>query len=770
MNRKIFIFIVFILAFSGLKAQPLTTVGNWESFMSYNFVKSLTASDNTIFAAAEQSLFSYNLDEYSIGIHNKITGLSDMGISVIAFNKPYNTLVIAYTNGNIDLMKTGGRIVNRPAIKQNNSITGDKSVKHIFCDSNMVYLSTDFGLVSFNMAIEEFGFTTFTPNVRVNSSSRFGNKLFMSTTNGIYSASLNQNLLDFNNWSRAALDDGILAVDYNSQSMVSMGGKLYADVEDTIMQFDGNIWSHILTTYAEDNSTLPFCYSGYGNLRMQVNPFNSIMSIATGQNFSFLFSDGRLTRLYYNPQNVGNVNDALLDRSTVMWTANVFGLHQLLNTGAVEKLSIEGPYSNKISDMKVSNDGSLWCAGSSRSLLGPQYDRVGAYRLANRNWTNFNENLYSELIGVYDINSLAIHPKSRAAYFGSLMSGIVKITTSDSIEIIDATYPGTALVYATGNFGITRVAGLAFDKDENLWIANNLTLEPIVVWKKDGTWSKFPFFYSEFSYLDIDRFGNKWVMRRDGQITVFDSGNDIDDRTDDRFITLNSSNSNLGGNVTSICSDREGNMWVGTVNGVTIYNCNVFNNNCPGLRPIINPDNFNGRLLEAESVRSIAADGANRKWMGTDNGVFLFDSDNYEQLAFFNEENSPLFSNKVSKITVDGKYGMVYIASDKGLQGFRAEATDGASFMNRQNVLVFPNPVRPELDGPVSIRNLAEDSNVKITDLSGNLVFEQRAFGGQAVWNLQNYLGQPAAPGVYLVFVVNNDGTQNLVTKFVVVR
>lgn len=752
-------------------AQPSVGIGNWESFISYNNSRAVAASDNVIFAANELSISSYNLDDYTLSIYNKITGLSDMGISTIAFNKAYNTLIVAYSNGNLDLMKTGGRVLNKPAIRQNTIITGDKSVKHIFCDSNMVYLSTDFGLVNFDMELEEFGFTTFTPNVKVKASARRGDTLFISTDKGIYSAALSLNLLDFNSWTRSGISNGILNNTYESRSMILMAGKLYADVNDTIMVYNNGGWSHISTFYTENNSTLPFCYSGYENLKMQINPFNTLISISTGSNFSFLLSfDDKLSKQYFDPQQYGNINDALLDRSTTLWTANDRGLHRLLNTGTVELVSFAGPYSNRISDMAVSNFGSLWCAGATRSLLGPQFDRTGTYRFSNRNWKSFNEQNNPELNGIYDINSVAVHPKNKSAYFGSLMSGIIRITADDSIQITDALSPGTTLTYATGNAGVTRVAGLAFDEDENLWIANNLTLNPILLWKKDGSWKSFPFSYSEFSYMDIDRFGNLWLMRRDGQVTVYDPGDDIDIASDDRHITLNNSNSNLGGNVTSICADREGIMWVGTTNGVTIYSCNVLEANCPGLRPIVNPDNFNGRLLEAEVVRTIAADGANRKWIGTDNGLFHLDAENYEQLAFYNEENSPLFSNKVTKIAVDGTYGMVYIASEKGLQGLRAEATNAVNFMNSSNVLVFPNPVRPDYDAEVAIKNLAEDANVKITDISGNLVFEQRAFGGQAVWNLQNYLGQKAAPGVYLVFVVSEDGTQKLVTKFAVVR
>jgi ligand-binding sensor domain-containing protein len=768
-RNNIFLFLM-LLTFKVL-AQPSVNIGSWESFISYNNAQAVTATENTIFAANELSISSYNLDDYTLRIYNKITGLSDMGISTISFNKPYKTLIVAYRNGNIDLMKSGGRVVNKPAIKQNTIITGDKSVKHIFCDSNMVYFSTDFGLVNFDMELEEFGFTTFTPNVKVNASARIGNSLFMSTVNGIYAAPLTVNLLDFNNWSRSGTNNGILNDVYESGSMALMSGKLYADVNDTVMVYNGNSWSHITTFYFNDNITLPYCYSGYANLKMQLNPFNTFISISTGSNFVFLLDlNGKLIKQYYDPQQNGIVYDALLDRNTTLWTASDGGLKRLLPNGSVELVSFPGPFTNRISDMAVSSFGSLWCAGATRSLLGPQFDRTGAYRYSNRNWENFNERNYQEFIGIYDINSVAVHPKNKSAYFGSLMSGIVRITADDSIQITDALTAGTTLSYATGNAGVTRVAGLVFDEDENLWIANNLTLDPIVLWKKDGTWNSFPFSYSEFSYMDIDRFGNLWLMRRDGQVTVYDPGSDIDDASDDRHITLNNSNSNLGGNVTSICADREGIMWVGTTNGVTIYSCNVLESNCPGLRPIINPDNFNGRLLEAEVVRTIAADGGNRKWIGTDNGIFHLDAENYEQLAFYNEENSPLFSNKVTKIAVDGSYGMIYIATEKGLQGLRAEATNAVNFMNRSNVLVFPNPVRPDYDAELAIKNLAEDANVKITDISGNLVFEQRAFGGQAVWNLHNYLGQKAAPGVYLVFVVNDDGTQKLVTKFAVVR
>ena len=750
--------------------QPLSAVYQWESFISYNNATALAYNHPFLYTANELSVSVAQVDDNSIQILNKITGLSDMGVSTIAYNKSYKTLIIAYTNGNLDFVKDNGLVINRPAIMENTNITGDKSIKHIYCDSNFVYFSTDFGIVTYDMDLNEFERSAFTPNVNVRSSCIFHNKIYISTSRGIYYIDIQDNILDFNRWSRMDITDGLPVSIYHSSAISTLGVDLYADVNDTIMKFDGVSWNHIQTIYSNTGDTLPYCYTFYPIKKFQTSVNNDLLCISGGFNFGYLLdSRGFLNVLYFDPQTFGNVNDVILDVYYNPWTAHTVGLHKNIPSGPV-KIALSGPAQNKISDMLVSPQGTLWCTGAIRSLVGPIFDRVGGYKYKNRIWTNYNEKTFSQLSTVYDINSIAIHPKNETAYIGSLMSGLLVISPTDSIQIIDKNTAGSLLEFASGNNGVTRVSGVAFDEDQNLWMTNNITLKPIVVLKKDGSWASFSYNYAEFSYLTVDRYGNKWILRRDGQITVYDSGDDIDLTSDDRFLVLNTSNSQLGGNAISLTKDREGAIWIGTTNGVTIFNCNVMDGNCPGNRPVVNPDNFNGRLMEAEIIRSMSVDGANRKWIGTDNGVFLIDPDTYEQIHFFNEENSPLFSNKVYRVAVDGMSGMVYIATEKGLQGYRAEATKGVLAMSQDQVVVFPNPVMPDYEGPISIKNLVEDANVKITDLSGNLVFEQKSFGGQAVWDGRNYLGQEAKAGVYLVFVVNEDGTQTLVTKFVLIR
>jgi hypothetical protein len=168
-------------------------------------------------------------------------------------------------------------------------------------------------------------------------------------------------------------------------------------------------------------------------------------------------------------------------------------------------------------------------------------------------------------------------------------------------------------------------------------------------------------------------------------------------------------------------------------------------------------------LFKGQNVNSIAVDGADRKWVATKNGVFLIGSDGEKIIYRFTEDNSPLLSSDVKKITIDGKTGEVYFATLKGVCSFRSTATEGGE--TNEDVLVFPNPVPPGFTGTIAIRGLVNNAIVKITELDGRLVYQTRALGGQVVWDGKNYRGQKISSGVYLV-LVNDDGRkEHIATK-----
>ena len=175
-----------------------------------------------------------------------------------------------------------------------------------------------------------------------------------------------------------------------------------------------------------------------------------------------------------------------------------------------------------------------------------------------------------------------------------------------------------------------------------------------------------------------------------------------------------------------------------------------------GRRPAVRADDgFGGFLLETEEIRAIKTDGGNRKWIGTTGGVFLLSPDGSEQLAFFDEENSPLLDNLVRSIAINPTDGTVYFGTEFGIISYKADASTARQFFPEE-LTIFPNPVEPGYDGPVAIDGLQRDARVKITDVSGKLVFESTATGGRFLWDGADYNGRRVTSGVYLVFASSN--------------
>ena len=143
-------------------------------------------------------------------------------------------------------------------------------------------------------------------------------------------------------------------------------------------------------------------------------------------------------------------------------------------------------------------------------------------------------------------------------------------------------------------------------------------------------------------------------------------------------------------------------------------------------------------------------------------------ADGTEQILNFNEDNSPLLSNFILAITIDQKTGDVYFGTNKGIISYRSDAIEGEGGCS--DVLVYPNPVRENYDGPIAIKGLVPNGNVKITDVSGNLVYETTANGTQAIWYGKNFEGRKAQTGVYLVFSSDSDGSNTCVTKLLFIN
>ncbi|NNE29249.1 MAG: regulator, partial [Saprospiraceae bacterium] len=253
-----------------------------------------------------------------------------------------------------------------------------------------------------------------------------------------------------------------------------------------------------------------------------------------------------------------------------------------------------------------------------------------------------------------------------------------------------------------------------------------------------------------------------WFTVDKNGLLVYDDNGTLNTPNDDNVRLIKTTNSQLPENrVRCIEVDLDGEVWVGTELGVVSFNCgtSAFEPQlCQGFKQIVEVDGFRANLLETEDVRAIAVDGANRKWFGTTNGVFLMSPNGKEQLAFFNSDNSPLPDNFINDIKIHPESGEVFIATGSGLVSYKGEAVQGVPFHVEENAYAFPNPVRPDYFGPIAIKGLTRDADIKITDVTGQLVFQTRALGGQAVWDGNDYTGRRASSGVYYVFATSDDG------------
>jgi len=232
-------------------------------------------------------------------------------------------------------------------------------------------------------------------------------------------------------------------------------------------------------------------------------------------------------------------------------------------------------------------------------------------------------------------------------------------------------------------------------------------------------------------------------------------------------------NGDLPGNkVFSLAQDLDGELWIGTDEGIGIIYSpeNVFNGgNYDAVRPLVEVDGYVQYLLETETVTAITVDGDNKKWIGTERaGVFLLSSDGTEEIHHFSAENSQLYSNSIIDIEINGKTGEVFFGTDLGIISYKSTATDGGPV--NSDVIAYPNPEREGYEGTIAIKGLVHNASVRITDVSGTLIYATTAEGGQAIWNGRSLNGDRAHTGVYLVFATNDDGKESIVTKILVIK
>lgn len=754
-------------------SQSNLAIGQWQTHLPYNSGNHVTESEQFVYYATEHGILKVHKTDFSFEKLSRTEGLSGTNINAIFFHQPSKQLVIAYIDGVIDLLgETGVQTI--VDILNYNNVPIDKTINRISAlDDQHVFISGHYGLSQLNVVNLTFKFTLFTPNIKVYDCAVLGNYNYMATEKGLYSFENNGSgiIQAFSSWTpigaMAGLPENSLIL-----RVAALEAEIYACTSKSIYQASpGGVFELF---YADPAFDIKYIRAGNKHLLAGLECKNSC-----ADQLAFFDATGAYT---FAKDGCADQNlDALESADGKIWIADARWSFRFSNAASesCNEIWVNGPLSNRAWEIAALDDAVYVAVGGVDATFTPNYNGQGIARYADGNWSMINSGTEPDLqnFSVSDILRVIESPDKTKIYYASSGKGLIEYNrTTDSYKVYNKS--NSPLKGTVGDTGNIRLSGLAFDKKGNLWITNYLAPVGLLSLDKDGNWKEyvFPNNSNLFTEVKVDQNGYKWIISRlNGGVMVFDEG-DPANSGDDRRIQLTNSNTEMTSNdVRTVEVDLDGDVWVATAEGPVVFECgsSIFSGSCKGSRRKVDQVGIIYFLLASEVITSIAVDGANRKWFGTsNNGIYVQNSTGEFEIHHFDTDNSPLLDNAIQDIAIDPKTGEAWIASNGGLQVYRSDATQ-AKDQFTGTPLVFPNPVPHDYEGPIAIRGLARDARFKITDLSGRLVYEDFANGGQAIWNGRDYLGRKVATGVYLVFANTTqdfETSNGLVTKIVVGR
>lgn len=764
LSNRIILLYLLLESISGFTQNM--AIGEWRIAVPYSNAKALANGKEMVYCVANTFFFGYHKQQNYSVVYDRVWGLNDVEVKTVAYNPSSDIILVAYQNTNIDLIK-GNQIINIADIRRS-SITGRKTIHSVRFDGRYAYLSCGFGIVVLDIEREEIRATYYIGNngglTEVYATAILGNELYAATDIGIQKVDLNvSNPANYQFWQRL--------LPLRCTDVEVFNNEVYAICDDTLFRWSQGIWTYIFsdTAYAfsqlsYSHHRLVFCDSSQrvGNTDSRVFAFDgyTISSvIPAGSGYSFIL-------------------DAFFENDSVLYIADLYGGLFRVIAGDRENIIPNGPGAQNVTRIAIDRDLVLFTNGTTRMFDPPVLSQATSGWWYNLN--QYNTPIFEQFPSFMPVT---FSPSGDKIYVGSYNRGIVVLqrngTLLDTFTIFNSTMEETI-----GDAARCKVGGIVFDANGNMWVTNTGANRFLSVRKADGSWRSFKpvNIPSAAAVTDIiiDDYGQKWMIATESiadGIVVFSEGNDVDNTTDDlaRVLRKGTGQGNLpSNNVLCIAKDRDGEIWVGTDAGVAVFYCPgsvLTSNGCEAQEILVTAaDGFVGTLLGSERVQAIAVDGANRKWIGTTNGLWLFSPDGTQQIHYFSTDNAPLLSNNITALAIDPQTGIVYVGTDRGLMMYRSDATQAEEDPQKEGVLAFPNPVRPDYFGPIAIKGLAEDADVKITDTAGALAFQTKALGGQAIWNGKDGNGNYVKSGVYLVFTSDAEGKTKLVTKVLVMR
>jgi len=722
-------------------AQPEIPLGTWRVHISYNSINSIDLSDQKVFGATRSGIMVIDRSDKSIETITRLNGLSGKGITSLKIDMQRDQLLVVYEDGKIDVIKDN--VVTSSDPTRNSVFTGSKKINHISIHNNLAYLSADFGVILFDLVRNEVKETWRDIGVngetlKIFESTFKGDSIFLATDRGVLAGDLNTNLLDYTFWKKfdtGEFSDSVISV-------AAFNDQVYAAISGTgVFQYESGIWTK--ENILQDVSLKSLDASPTA---LYISGDNALWKLSDTNAFSKI--DGELV---HEPTMAVEENGQL-------WIADDENGIVSNPGGTFVSYLPNGPSNSNAFRLSFSN--------KTMYLLGGGYSAAYTPLGSNGEIDKFSLGSWSQEISpLLDLTDIVVNSNTGLTYVSSFGYGIEERNDAGSIKTYDEN--NSPLININSPFRFVTISSME-RANEGLWVANYGAPQSLHFLSDQNSWDSYSFPAAASRYplqLAVDFSSNVWVILnpvRGGGVQVFNK-----EQNADRYLSEMDGSGGLPSQaVRSIAVDREGLVWLGTDEGVCyFFNTNeVFSSGVDAIKPIFE----NRFLLRDDRVTAIEVDGGDRKWIGTERGVWLFSSNGEKLFYNFTAENSPLLSNVIKDIEINDETGEVFFATDQGLISFRADATE--STYQFKALKIFPNPVTPNFLGTVGISGLATDAIVKITDISGKLVWETRAYGGTASWNVNDYNGRRAKTGIYLVFSSSADGAETVVGKIAVIE
>jgi len=751
MKKHVFFILFFIIGPNLFFAQK----GKWIDMYSYAKTNQIIVSGDRVFGISENAFFTHDLTTEEIEKYSSIQGLSGKEIAQTYYDNLLKKFFIIYQNGLIQVIDEQKNITNIPDLYLNTFIPQNKKkCNAIAADQSTLFLAMDYGISEFDLNKNEFKDTYFIGNggnqISVKDIALKDHFIYAASQEGLKKADRSDLLINFNNW---------LNIDAGYWKSLEIYGNFLLGIKDKKLYkiANDNSLSYIFQNNAEPvglhaNKLLVYITPNKLFLFNQ-NLINfQTISMPGGINTRFTDAIDHSNKIYAGTQNQG----------ILIFDTNASGYTKLLPDGP----AYNDPFGLDARDQQV------WV------VYGKHSPSFNPYPLLKRDVSHFDGeqwiNIPYQMIQARSLCYVKINPSNpKEVYISSGHDGLIKIENDQNVIHYDET--NSTLDYFVSNSDKNiRVFGMNYDEENNLYVTQTGTDQPIKILKSDGTWSELHFtpgFFNPNQHTN----GIRALKIANSHLwagTVYKGVLAYNLETGQYLGLKNGISPSSYPNIQSLVLDYGSRLWVGNHRMLRYLSNpdNVFQNPSLEFKPV--KIEFEGSvqlLLEGESITKILVDGLNNKWIGTSgSGIYYVSEDAKKIISHFKSENSPLPSNEIYDIALDPSNGNVYFATAKGLLGYKSKAFPPEADLN--DVYAFPNPVIMSKHQGVTIKGLIKGVYVKIIDVEGNLVYEEKSKGGSIYWDLSAFGKYKVASGVYLALITNDEGTKTQTTKILVIK